>query len=124
MSDSFAIPWNCGPPGCSDHGISQARILECVAISFSGIFKHRGKLFLFLQSPISKLSQHYRGILWQSSGWDCTFTAEGVGSISGGGTKILQAVWQGQKKVNVIGIFHHLPFKTVDKMSNSCLRCV
>ena len=28
-------PLDCSPPGCSVHGISQARILEWVAISFS-----------------------------------------------------------------------------------------
>ena len=32
----FAIPWTvCSPLGSSVHGISQARILEWVAISFS-----------------------------------------------------------------------------------------
>ena len=35
----FAIPWTvCSLPGSSVHVISQARILECVAISFSGRF--------------------------------------------------------------------------------------
>ena len=29
-------PVDCSPPGSSVHGISQGRILECVAISFSG----------------------------------------------------------------------------------------
>ena len=34
--DSFGTPWTiCSPPGSSVHGISQARILEWVAISFS-----------------------------------------------------------------------------------------
>ena len=34
---------NCSPPGSSVHGISQARILEWVAISFSrGIFLTQG----------------------------------------------------------------------------------
>ena len=28
-------PMDCSPPGSSAHGIFQARILECVAISFS-----------------------------------------------------------------------------------------
>ena len=28
-------PVDCSPPGSSVHGILQARILECVAISFS-----------------------------------------------------------------------------------------
>ena len=31
----FATPWLCSPTGSSVHGISQARILEWVAISFS-----------------------------------------------------------------------------------------
>ena len=30
----FAVPWDCSPPGSSVHGISQARILEWVAISY------------------------------------------------------------------------------------------
>ena len=34
-SDSFVTPWNCSPPGSSVHGISQAIILEGIAISFS-----------------------------------------------------------------------------------------
>ena len=36
MSDSFATPWTLSLPGSSVHGISQARILEWVTISFSG----------------------------------------------------------------------------------------
>ena len=35
MSDSFVIPMNCCLPGYSVYGISQARILEWVAISYS-----------------------------------------------------------------------------------------
>ena len=35
MSDSFCDPTDCNFPGSSVHGISQARILEWVAISFS-----------------------------------------------------------------------------------------
>ena len=35
MSNSFATPIDCSLPGSSVHGISQARILEWVAISFS-----------------------------------------------------------------------------------------
>ena len=31
----FCNPMNCSPPGSSVHGISQARVLEWVAISFS-----------------------------------------------------------------------------------------
>ena len=36
MSDS-CDPMDCNLPGFSDHGILQARILECIAISFSNI---------------------------------------------------------------------------------------
>ena len=35
VSDSFATPMDYSPPGSSVHGISQARILEWVAISSS-----------------------------------------------------------------------------------------
>ena len=43
MSDSFATPWTvCSLPGSSVHGISQARILEWFAISFSRDFLDPG----------------------------------------------------------------------------------
>ena len=32
---SLCDPMDCSPPGSSNHGISQARILEWVAVSFS-----------------------------------------------------------------------------------------
>ena len=32
---TFCDPMNCSPPGSSAHGISQARMLEWVAVSFS-----------------------------------------------------------------------------------------
>ena len=35
VSGSFENPMDCSPPGASGHGISQARILEWVAPSFS-----------------------------------------------------------------------------------------
>ena len=35
MSNSFETPMDYSPPGCSVHGISQARILKWVATSFS-----------------------------------------------------------------------------------------
>ena len=35
-------PVDCSPPGSCVHGILQARILEWVAISFSGIFLTQG----------------------------------------------------------------------------------
>ena len=36
VSDS-CNPMNCSPPGSSVHGIFQARLLECIAISFSRV---------------------------------------------------------------------------------------
>ena len=49
MSDS-CDPMDCSPPGSSVHGVSQARILEWVAISFSrGSSQHRE--VALLQSP-------------------------------------------------------------------------
>ena len=41
MSDSYDS-MDCGPQGFSVHGISQARILEWVAICFSGGLPHPG----------------------------------------------------------------------------------
>ena len=35
MPNSFCDPMDCSPPGFSVYGFSQARILECIAISFS-----------------------------------------------------------------------------------------
>ena len=35
LSDSFATTWTISPPGSSVHGISQARMLDWVTISFS-----------------------------------------------------------------------------------------
>ena len=35
MSDSFATPMDCSPPGFSVRGILQAGILEWIALSFS-----------------------------------------------------------------------------------------
>ena len=36
MSNPFVIPWDCGPPGSSVHGISQERILGWVALLITG----------------------------------------------------------------------------------------
>ena len=46
ISDS-CNPTDCSPPGSSVHGISQARILEWVAISFSRDFPDPGTELLF-----------------------------------------------------------------------------
>ena len=42
MSDFFCDPMDCDLSGPSDHGISQARILGWVAISFSRDLPHPG----------------------------------------------------------------------------------
>ena len=38
-------PMNCSPPGSSVHGISQARILEWVAISFSNTYRNTYNIY-------------------------------------------------------------------------------
>ena len=43
VSDSFCNPMDCGLAGSSVHGISQARMLEWVAVSFlQGLFLTQG----------------------------------------------------------------------------------
>ena len=59
VSDSFAIPMDCSLAGSSVHGISQARMLESVAVSFSrGFSPPRIK-------PVSPtLTGRLTGIFW------------------------------------------------------------
>ena len=60
---------DCSPPGSSVHGIFQARILEGVAISFSGgIFLTQGLNLALLHCRNSELLYRlsYEGFLW---GW-------------------------------------------------------
>ena len=58
-SSSLGDPMNCGPPSSSAHGISQARILEWVAVSSSrGIFPTQG------WNPHLLGLLHYRWILY------------------------------------------------------------
>ena len=45
-------PMDCSPPGSSDHGISQARTLGWVAISFSRRSSHPGTEATSLASPV------------------------------------------------------------------------
>ena len=46
-------PMDCSPPGSSVHGILQARVLEWVAISFSGVGRGRRQTVMqFQQSPL------------------------------------------------------------------------
>ena len=56
----FVTLWTvCSPPGCSVHGISQARILEWVAISFS-IISPRGHILL----KMADSNQQEAGFCW------------------------------------------------------------
>ena len=62
---------DCSPPGSSVHGISQARILEWVAISSS-----RGSSWPRDQTPISCISDsllHCRQILYHHTMWEAQF---------------------------------------------------
>ena len=46
-------PMDCSPPGSSVHGILQARVLEWVAISFSGVGRGRRQTVMqFQQRPL------------------------------------------------------------------------
>ena len=90
---------DCCPPGSSVHGISQARILEQVAISFSRESSQpRGwtciscigkrSLYLYLGSPRCSLA----GILWLESSQGC---CQDVGSSEGltGGSSSGLPMW-------------------------------
>ena len=75
-------PMACSPPGSSVHGISQAKILEWVAISFfRGIFPTQGsnpgplcyRQILYRLSPERaqcQTSQTLKYQLWARPGWD------------------------------------------------------
>ena len=54
-------PMDCRPPGCSVHGISQARMLEWIAISFSKVFSRCGDW--------ARVSYIGRWILYQRATW-------------------------------------------------------
>ena len=52
----------CSPPGSSVHGISQARILEWVAISFSiGVFPNQDSILCLLHWQADSLSPSHPG---------------------------------------------------------------
>ena len=55
-----SFPMDCSPPGCSAHGIFQARVLECVAISFL-VGLHRTVQLQLLQRY---WLGHRLGLLW------------------------------------------------------------
>ena len=61
----FCDPMDCSPPGCSVHGILQARKLEWVAISFS-----RGSCWLRDQTRVSCVSCIGRPILYHCATWE------------------------------------------------------
>ena len=69
-------PMNCSPPGSSVHGISQARILESVAISSS-----RQSSWPRNQTCVScigrQINKSFKGIYLAVLGLSCGFTVEG-----------------------------------------------
>ena len=91
VAQSFPTPWDpmdCSLPGSSVHGIFQARVLEWGAIAFS-----LGMLKCF-KNPKTGNSLVFQWLgLW-------AFTAKGLGSVPGWGTKIPQATKCGKKKKN------------------------
>ena len=62
-------PMDCSPPGSSAHGILQARIVEWVAIPFSGIFPTQGPNLGVL---------HCRQILYSLSHWEAPSQSRGL----------------------------------------------
>ena len=60
----FATPLDCSPPGASVHVILQVRILEWVAISFSGYLPNQE-----IESASSVSLLHCRWILCPLSHW-------------------------------------------------------
>ena len=69
-------PMDCGPPSSSTHGISQAKILEQYAISFSrGSFQIRDRSYVSCTAgdsfPLSHLGSGDKSIMWmhETSAW-------------------------------------------------------
>ena len=52
---------NCGLPGASVYGVSQARILEWVAISFQGIFPTQRSNLCLLCKQVDSLALNHLG---------------------------------------------------------------
>ena len=58
VRDRLCNPVNCNPPGCSVHGILQARILECVAMPSSrGSFQPRDQTCISYDSIAGKFQK-------------------------------------------------------------------
>ena len=58
-----------------------------------------------MQTILKILPEIKEGLPWWSSGYDSASNAQGTGLISGWGTKILHAMWLGQKKKKEISGF-------------------
>ena len=65
VSDSLD-PTDCRPPGASVHGIFQARILECVAISYSRESRQQFLTARFSETLASAVSTN-TGLIFMSS---------------------------------------------------------
>ena len=62
---TLCVPWHCSPPGSSVHGISQVRLLEQVAISYS-----KGPSWPRDLTHISWVSYIGRQILYHHTTWE------------------------------------------------------
>ena len=62
----FCDPMDCSPPGFFVPGIFQARILECVTISFSSVFVDQNLfgIILFFNITASILNLVGQGVSW------------------------------------------------------------
>ena len=69
MSDSAIPSIDCSPPGSSVHGMSQARILECAAIS-----SYRGSSWSRDWTRVSCVSCTGKRILYHCAAWRATYT--------------------------------------------------
>ena len=69
MSDSVIPSIDCSLPGSSVHGMSQARILECVAIS-----TYRGSSWSKDWTRVSCVSRTGKRILYHCAAWQATYT--------------------------------------------------
>ena len=125
-------PMNCSPPGSSVHGISQARILEWVAISFSrGSSRPRNQTFvsclaggLFTtESPGKPHAFHVPGTACETvhrHQLDLTLI-----KIHGIAITILFSLFLGKLKYSVVQSFTKLEYQRSQRMKNreisSCL---
>ena len=101
VAQSLSCVWlfwdstDCSPPGSSVHGISQARILEWVAISFS-----RGSSWTRDRTHVSCIG---RWILYQGATWEAHMSIYNIYKCSKGGKKKEPQPWWGRSLQSLPG---------------------